>query len=563
MPDRPTAPEDLLCENSGLRERLAALESELRVKAQLFDASSAAQSAADAAGVINMVNDAFLALWGYESREQALGNSVGSFFVDPRDAVPVLEALGATGRWQGEFRARRRSGEEFISHGYAAALHDEEGKLVGYLSTNLDVTELRRNEAALARSKRELEIRNRIAEVFLTRQGDETFCGVLEVLLDAFRSPFGVFGFIDDAGALVVPSMTHHIWDQCRVPGRSTVFPRDTWGDSIWPTAIRRKEILHSNERSELTPPGHIRVDRNVAVPIIHGGRVVGLFQVANKASDYDGDDLALAQTIADAIAPILDARLSFERAQAGRERAEEELRRSNQELEQFAYVASHDLQEPLRMVSSYTQLLAQRYEGQLDQDAREFIGFAVDGANRMQRLIQDLLAYSRVTTRGRDPEPVDVHEVLGEAVRNLQAAIQESGALVTNDELPPVLGDRSQLVQLLQNLVGNGIKFRRPGVSPRVHVGAGPDAERPELAVFRVADNGIGIEARHLGRLFVIFQRLHGRDAYPGTGIGLALCKRIVERHGGWIRLESEVGKGTTVVFALPRAGGGKGVQE
>jgi PAS domain S-box-containing protein len=236
-------------------------------------------------------------------------------------------------------------------------------------------------------------------------------------------------------------------------------------------------------------------------------------------------------------------------------------LARSNQELEQFAYVASHDLQEPLRMVSSFTQLLARRYQDQLDQDAKDFIGYAVDGANRMQRLIQDLLEYSRVTTRGQPPIPLDAHDALGLAVNNLQAAIQETGALVSNDELPSVLGDRTQLAQVFQNLIGNAIKFQKPGEPPRVHVSAERSAERPDFRTFKVADNGIGIEPRHYERLFVIFQRLHGKQEYPGTGIGLALCKRIVERHGGMIWLESKAGTGTTFFFTLPSAERGKGV--
>lgn len=230
-------------------------------------------------------------------------------------------------------------------------------------------------------------------------------------------------------------------------------------------------------------------------------------------------------------------------------------LARSNQELEQFAYVASHDLQEPLRMVSSYTQLLARRYQDQLDQDARDFIDFAVDGANRMQRLIQDLLSFSRVTTRGQPMKNLDVHDALGEAVHNLQAAIQESGALVSNSELPWILGDSTQISMIFQNLIGNAIKFHKPDEPPRVHVSARRDAARGGFWVLSVQDNGIGIETRHFDRLFVIFQRLHGKQDYPGTGIGLALCKRIVERHGGNIWLESEAGVGTTFFFTLPSA--------
>ena len=231
-----------------------------------------------------------------------------------------------------------------------------------------------------------------------------------------------------------------------------------------------------------------------------------------------------------------------------------EDLKRSNTELEQFAYVASHDLQEPLRMVSSFTQLLAQRYRGKLDADADEFIAFAVDGANRMQRLISDLLTFSRVGRRGKPPAPTDSHAALGQARVNLAMAIGESGALVTSDDLPLVLADEAQLVLVFQNLVGNAIKFRRPGDSPRVHVSAGREGR---MWVFRVRDNGIGIAADYRPRLFTIFQRLHTRDEYPGTGIGLAICKRIVDRHGGQIGFESEPGVGSTFFFTLPEAGG------
>jgi PAS domain S-box-containing protein len=230
-----------------------------------------------------------------------------------------------------------------------------------------------------------------------------------------------------------------------------------------------------------------------------------------------------------------------------------ENLERSNRELEQFAYVASHDLQEPLRMVSSYTQLLEQRYKDKLDQDAQDFIGYAVDGANRMQRLIQDLLEYSRITTRGQPLALLDSHEVLGEAIKNLQVAIQESGALVTSNDLPIVLGDRTQIVQVFQNLIGNGIKFQRPDVAPLIHISTEDDLHDNRFRLFRVSDNGIGIEPRHFNRLFEIFQRLNSKKEYPGTGIGLALCKRIIERHGGRIWVESEPGKGSTFLFTLP----------
>ena len=227
-----------------------------------------------------------------------------------------------------------------------------------------------------------------------------------------------------------------------------------------------------------------------------------------------------------------------------------EELNRSNEELQQFAYVASHDLQEPLRMVASYTQLLARRYKGRLDADADEFIAFAVDGANRMQRLIQDLLLYSRVGTKGQELCETSSEEALERALVNLGGAIAESHALVTHDPLPAVLADEVQLTQLFQNLVGNAIKYQGPGAVPRVHVSAAKNGGRQWI--FAVKDNGLGIEAQYFERIFGMFQRLHRRDEFAGTGIGLAICKKIVERHGGSISVESQPGHGATFRFVL-----------
>ena len=250
-------------------------------------------------------------------------------------------------------------------------------------------------------------------------------------------------------------------------------------------------------------------------------------------------------------IAQMEDITWRKEAEQSLRQRSEA-LERSNRELEQFAYVASHDLQEPLRMVGGYTQLLQRRYQGKLDTDADEFIAYIVEGVIRMQALINDLLVYSRLGTGGKEFEPADCETTLDLAVTNLQTAIQEHSATVTHDPLPTVTADPTQLVQLFQNLIGNAVKFHGED-SPCVHVSA---EKKGRDWLFSVRDNGIGIDPQYAERIFVIFQRLHGKGAYPGTGIGLAICKKIVERHGGRIGVKSHPGKGSTFYFTIPDKG-------
>jgi len=233
-----------------------------------------------------------------------------------------------------------------------------------------------------------------------------------------------------------------------------------------------------------------------------------------------------------------------------------EDLRRSNTELEQFAYVASHDLQEPLRKVASFCQLLERRYKGQLDERGDQYIEFAVDGAKRMQQLINDLLAFSRVGRSGSGFAQVDLEDVLAQAERQLEVTIADAGAVVTHDPLPTIEGDRSLLVQLLQNLIGNGVKFRGQD-APRIHLSAARSGDDPQVWELSCSDNGIGIEPQYEDKIFVIFQRLHGRDVYGGTGIGLAMCKKIVEHHGGrlWLDTTPREAPGALLRWTLPEA--------
>jgi PAS domain S-box-containing protein len=332
-----------------------------------------------------------------------------------------------------------------------------------------------------------------------------------------------------------------------------------------------------------LEQPG---IDSMMVVPLKAQGRLLGVMSLTRdqRGNPYTTEDFTFAQNLAERAAlsianthlyienlrrkhelevrvderteELLKANALLEHELGERRRAEEklalqakELARSNAELEQFAYVASHDLQEPLRLIASYTHLLEKRYKDKLDADANEFIGYTVESTTRMQRLITDLLTYSRVSTRGKPFDKTDLNEALKQALFNLQIAIEENQALITYDSLPALNADAIQMAQLFQNLIGNAIKFHGQE-PPCIHVSVRPAGE---VWIIAVKDNGIGIDPRFSERIFVLFQRLHDRSEYPGTGIGLAICKRIVERHQGKIWVDSEPGRGATFYFTLP----------
>lgn len=337
-------------------------------------------------------------------------------------------------------------------------------------------------------------------------------------------------------------------------PVMGHVFPEE-----IFPSEFRRlyqagRVRSVSDVETDTSIPGclvefvrRFQVRAKLVVPILAKQQLWGLL-IAHQCSsprEWTTFETDLLIQIADQIGIALTQAQLLE--QETRQR--QELTYSNTELQQFAYIASHDLQEPLRMITSYLQLIERRYKDKLDSSANDFIHYAVDGANRMQKLINDLLAYSRVGTKGQKFERVDCTAVVEQAIANLSVAIAETGAQVTYNALPSVMGDATQLNQLFQNLVGNAIKFHGE-TRPIVHIQA--EDQKGEW-VFSIRDNGIGIEPEYAERIFVIFQRLHSRSEYPGTGIGLAVCKKIIERHGGRIWMQSELGQGATFYFTLP----------
>jgi PAS domain S-box-containing protein len=391
-----------------------------------------------------------------------------------------------------------------------ASNSDPDGS-AGVVLSLTDITEQRAAEHELRENERQLRSAQQIANLGGWRYD------MVEDRISWSDELFRIFGF--DPGTFE-PTLATYL---------ERIHPEDQEGmqDVINEAIAERKpyEIVHRIVR----PSGEIRYLHGRGEPVMDmQGNVVGL--------QGTGQDITEQQRARDAL-----------------QRYARELEESNAELEQFAYVASHDLQEPLRMVSSFLQLLQRRYADQLDDTADEYIRYAVDGAKRMQRLIQDLLAYSRVGTRGKPFQRIDLNITVDEVLEDLQAAIQESGAEIIVDPLPTLEADPTQMRQLLQNLVGNALKFRADG-QPVVRV-SGKRVKDDGRTAWRIAvqDNGIGIAEEHSDRIFQIFQRLHTRDEYAGTGIGLAICRKIVERHGGRIWLDSNLGRGTTFYFTIP----------
>lgn len=502
----------------------------------------------DLEGRVLDCNQAFLTRYGHSAEEMHGRTLEGLVGVDQPELLGEMLQAAAQGRgMQRESRDQRKNGQVFFSEINTTVISMQGQKRL--LVILRDITKRKLAEDKRERLLTRLEALWELYE-HLEEPQSKISEKALATLLSITGARYAFLGRVEqDHQRLILEEFSEGVHHDCRARRDATHFPLTDAG--LWAEAIRRRETFIENNygggpREKGLPQGHLPMENFMGVPIIREDEVVCLVCLAGKPGGFDGDDELMVESFATGYWLLLER----QQMEVDLEEQARQLERSNTELQQFAYVASHDLQEPLRMVSSYVQLLNRRYGDKLDQDAKEFIGFAVDGAERMRMLIQDLLAFSRVTTKGLPLEPTDSGRVLELALNNLQMIIGENGAKVEKGEMPEILADQGQLVQVFQNLVQNAIKFHGPQ-PPVVRVGA---EERDGEWLFSVSDNGVGIEEQYFERIFIIYQRLHSKTEYGGTGIGLALVKKIVERHGGRIWVESTPGKGSTFYFTIPQ---------
>jgi PAS domain S-box-containing protein len=482
-------------------------ESEERYRLLLDGIQSYAIFAMDPGGRVTSWNAGAQRIKGYTA-DEIIGHNFSCFF-PPEDIElgrpeEILRITAANGHHEEQGMRVRKDGSRFLASVTFTALRDPAGNLLGFSEFSHDLSESKESEAK--------------------------YRGLLEAAPDAMV-------IVDEAGDIVLLNLQAE---------KQFGYRRDEL------LGQKLTRIIPEGFAERLIADGTRTAAEALAQQI---GMGIELYGRRRDGREFPIEIMLSPLESAQGILVTAAIRNITARKEAEKNllRTAEELKQKNDQLQQFAYVASHDLQEPLRMVASYTQLLAKRYVGRLDSDADEFIAYAVDGCNRMQQLILDLLAYSRSGADGKAQRVISTEDVLQEALMNLRAMIEESGAVVTHDSLPTIMSSGSQLGQIFQNLIGNAIKYRSAS-APHVNISATKDGAKGWI--FAVRDNGMGIEPQYFEKIFVLFQRLHGREEFSGTGIGLAVCKKIVEQLGGTIWVESQPEKGSTFYFSLPERG-------
>ncbi|WP_414469009.1 PAS domain S-box protein [Methanobacterium sp. ACI-7] len=428
-----------------------------------------------------------------------------------------------------------------------------EGKVNSLLGVSRDITKRKKAEEQIKRRNLILSNINEIFQTGLKAETEEHLAQTaLRIVEKITKSSFGFICELNSEGLLDTTAISFNGWEECRIPhSKQLIMSTDLPIRGIRGGVIREAKPMIFNDANKhpewIEPPeGHTKIKSFLGVPLIYGGNVFGEIGLAHKEKDYTMEDLEAVESLSFA---IVEALMSY-RARNQLKEIINELGRSNQELQSFAYITSHDLQEPLRTMASYAQLLKMRYKGQLDEDADEFIDYMVDGATRMKSMVKALLDYSRVGTRGGEFTQFDGDKALNDALSNLKAAVEELNAKISSDRLPVITADEDQITRVFQNLLGNALKFRKKGIKPEIHISA---QKTDNEYIFSVNDNGIGIEEQYTDRIFEIFKRLHSIGEYQGAGIGLAIVKRIIDRHGGRIWVKSSLGKGSTFYFTIP----------
>ncbi len=519
-------------------------------------------SQTDINGILQYVSPSHSFILGYES-EDLLGKAIFDF-MHPEDLERVNtaynESITTRGQSKIETRFRHADGHYIWLEIAGNLLLDEENGIKGAVFGAHDINERKEAERQI---KRQYFVLNGINKIFREVLTSETEKDIAEISLNVAEeltgSKMGFIAELDNDGQLkgiAVSSSTKKLY-KVSPSEVSNLVARMKIINYLGKVIREEKPQIVNNPDPEKrgTPEGHPGINSFLGIPLKQGGKIVGLIALANKEEGYVFEDIEAVESLSIAIVEALISFKSKNKLRKYKNTLEEtvgDLKRSNEELQRFAYVASHDLQEPLRTIASFTQLLERRYKGNLDTDADEFIDYIVEAALRMKEQIKGLLEYSRIATKENELKPVDSGLILDHAVDNLQFAIKENNAEITRGSMPVIMCDTGQLQRIFQNLISNAIKFKKEDENPKIHISAKKDQKNMEY-IFSVKDNGIGIEKQYMERIFVIFQRLHTLDEYNGTGIGLSIVKRIVERHGGRIWVKSEPDNGSTFHFTIP----------
>jgi PAS domain S-box-containing protein len=511
------------------------IETETRYK-RIVETANEGIMISDTKGLIKFVNPKMVKMLGY-SNEEILGKPI-QYFIDPSYHDKKLKDIHDMGEDLDELyeiKFIRKDGSDLWAHVSATANYDYKGQQIGYLEMFSDITRRKRAEEALEKSERNLADAQRIGHIGSWKWNIQT--GELD-WSDELYSIYGV---------------DFHTFTPTMDSFANFIHPDDKETINNILNQISEDKSVEFDFRI-ITEQNSTRILRTIAKITSHDedGNPLIITGINQDVTEKKKAEEKLQELIESGKKLTAELKVSNEELINTQYKLKETINKleiSNKELEQFAYVASHDLQEPLRMVASFTQLLERRYKEKLDEDADDYIGFIVEGANRMKDLIDDLLAFSRLNTEKKEFESTDLNQILENVLSNLKSTIEEEDAHITNDKLPVINCDSSQISQVFQNLISNSIKFHQ--TPPRIHISV---EENDNEWILEVNDEGIGIDTENQQKIFDVFSRLHTRDEFEGTGIGLSICKRIVERHGGRIWVKSETGKGSTFYFTIPK---------